>query len=179
MATTVRFTYQDYLQLPEGRRYEILDGDLYMVPSPTPAHQMIASRLEFALHRHVVAADLGVVVRAPCDVLLSDADVVQPDVMFISKSRQSMIKEHNIDGAPDLVVEVLSPTTTERDRGVKLKLYERAGIPEYWLISPEARTIEVLGLSEGSYTCVGLYGAHDILSSPLLPSLQIPVQDIF
>jgi Uma2 family endonuclease len=179
MTTATRFTYQDYLQLPEGRRYEIADGNLYMIPSSTPAHQMIASRLEFALHRHVVSADLGVVLRAPCDVLLSDADVVQPDILFISKSRQAIIKDQHVAGAPDLVIDVLSPTTTERDSGVKLKLYERAGIPEYWLISPEARMIEVLGLSTDSYTSVGLYGAHDVLSSPLLPDLRIPVRDIF
>lgn len=179
MATAVRFTYQDYLQLPEDRRYEIINGCLGMVPAPTPAHQALLRNLEFALHRYVTDADLGIVLQAPCDVLLSAEDVVQPDVFFISKNRRSIIKERYIEGAPDLVAEILSPATAARDRGVKLKLYERAGVQEYWLISPEARTVEVLTLSGMSYRRIGLYGADDTLASPLLSGLAIPVQDIF
>jgi Uma2 family endonuclease len=179
MATAVRFTYQDYLQLPEDRRYEIVNGELYIVPAPTPAHQAILRNLELALHRYVTDADLGIVLQAPCDVLLSAEDVVQPDVFFISTNRQSIMKEQYIDGAPDLVVEILSPATAARDRGVKLKLYERAGVLEYWLVSPEARTVEVLTLSGTSYARMGLYGAEDTLASPLLTDLAITVRDIF
>jgi len=117
MNTAIRFAYQDYLQLPEDRWYEIVDGDLYRVPAPGPYHQKVSRNLEFHLHQHVTANHLGEVLDAPCDVVLSDADVIQPDLLFIATSRLSIITDTNIQGAPDLVVEILSPATEQRDRG--------------------------------------------------------------
>lgn len=179
MSTVIRFTYQDYLQLPEDRRYEIVDGDLYMVPAPVPYHQQVSGRLEFALRKFVMEHDLGEVLHAPCDLLLSETDVVQPDIFYIAKTRLSIVKEANIQGAPDLVVEILSPATAQRDRGIKQKLYGRFGVPEYWLVDLAEKTVEVLSLKGAGYQRAGLYGPHDTLSSPILPGFHLPVQQIF
>jgi len=123
----VRFTYADYLNLPEESRYEILDGDLLVSPSPNASHQRIVKKLARIFGRLLEDAGLGEIFVAPFDVVLSDTDVVQPDILFISKERASIVKERAVFGAPDLAVEVLSPATAERDRTVKAKLYARAG----------------------------------------------------
>jgi len=179
MSTAVRFTYQDYLQLPEDRRYEIIEGDLFMVPAPSPYHQQVSRNLERYLDSFVAAQDLGEVFYAPCDLLLSETDVVQPDLFYISEARRSIIKDKNIQGAPDLVIEILFPATAERDRGVKQKLYARVGVVEYWLVDTTAKTLEVLTLSAGRYQRAGLYAQQDVLVSPLLPGLTIPLAKIF
>ena len=179
MNTALRFTYQDYLQLPEDRRYEIVAGDLYMVPAPIPYHQKVSRNLEFQLHQHVKAHDLGEIFYAPCDVLLSDTDVVQPDILFIGEKRLSIITETNIHGAPDLVVEILSPASERRDRGAKQKLYARAGVLEYWIVDPTAKTVEVFTLNETGYQRLNLFNHSETLSSPLFPDLFISLADIF
>lgn len=179
MSTAIKFTYQDYLQLPEDRRYEIVDGDLYMVPAPVPSHQRVSRNLEFHLHRFVTERDLGEVFDAPCDLLLSDTDVVQPDLFYISKERLSIIKEANIQGAPDLVIEILSPATEQRDRGIKQKLYARVGVAEYWIVDPVAKICEVLTLRAGVFELAGRYCGQDFLVSLLLPGLRIPLSQIF
>src|SRR5262249_54186269 len=110
------FTYEDYLLLPEDRRYEIVDGELYMTPSPATYHQRILRQLERALGEYVEGRRLGEVLFAPCDVVLSETDIVQPDVLFVSSGRASIIGEKYISAAPDLVVEILSPATAQRDQ---------------------------------------------------------------
>ncbi|RMH05293.1 MAG: Uma2 family endonuclease [Nitrospirae bacterium] len=179
MNTTIRFTYQDYLQLPEDRQYEIVDGDLYMVPAPTPYHQQVSRNLEFPLHQYVKAHDLGEVFYAPCDVLLSETDVVQPDLLFIAKARLSIITDTHIQGAPDLVIEILSPASEPRDRGAKQKLYARAGVSEYWIVDPMSKTVEVFRLSETGYHRINHFTHSDTLHSPTFPDLAIPLSDIF
>ncbi|WP_447975037.1 Uma2 family endonuclease [Nitrospira sp. Kam-Ns4a] len=179
MPTAIRFTYQDYLQLPEDRRYEIIEGDLFMVPAPVPYHQQVSRNLGYCLHGFVSDRGLGEVFYAPCDLLLSETDVVQPDLFYISEAQRSIITDKNIQGAPELVIEILSPATAERDRGVKQKLYARAGVAEYWLVDTDAKTIEVLALREGQYHRAGLYARQDVLVSPLLPGLTIPLTKIF
>lgn len=179
MSTAIRFTYQDYLQLPEDRRYEIVDGDLTMVPAPVPYHQKVSRNLEYHLHRHILKHALGEIFYAPCDVVLSDSDVVQPDLLFIATHRLSIITERNIEGAPDVVIEILSPTTEQRDRGAKQNLYARTGVREYWIVDPPAKTVEVLGLKESGYQRLGLYELHDSLTSPEFSGLSIPLADIF
>ena len=179
MNTALRFTYQDYLQLSEDRRYEIVDGDLYMVPAPIPYHQKVSRNIEFQLHQHVLAHDLGEVFYAPCDVLLSETDVVQPDILFISKDRLSIITQTNIQGAPDLVVEILSPASEKRDRGAKQKLYARAGVTEYWIVDPTAKTVEVFSLEKTGYQRISLFNHADILRSPMFLDLSISLPDVF
>jgi Uma2 family endonuclease len=179
MSTAIKFTYQDYLQLPEDRRYEIVDGDLFMVPAPVPYHQRVSRNLARYLDRFVTDNDLGEVFSAPCDLLLSETDVVQPDLFYISKARLSIITETNIQGAPDLIVEILSPATAQRDRGIKQKLYARGGVAEYWIVDPATKSVEVLTLKAGAFQVAGRYGPHDTLVSPLLPGLPIPLPQVF
>ena len=176
---TRAFTYEDYLLLPEDRRYEIIDGDLFMTPSPTTYHQRILRQLERALGEHVESRRLGEVLFTPCDVVLSETDIVQPDILFVSQERASIIGEKNISSAPDLVVEVLSPGTAQRDQTLKAKTYQRYGVRELWIVSPEARTVEVFVNSDSGFRREAIYGYGDALRSPLLPGLEIPLDRVF
>ena len=144
-----RATYEDYLNTPDEVRYELLDGELVMVPSPGATHQRIVMRIAMALQPYVKRMELGEFFIAPFDVVLWDGDeanVVEPDLLFVSTARAGIITEANVQGAPDLVVEVLSPSTESRDRGYKRELYARHGVGEYWLVDPDARTVTVLRL---------------------------------
>jgi Uma2 family endonuclease len=179
LPSSVRYTYDDYVLLPEDRRYEILDGDLFMTPAPTPYHQLVSKRIEFLLDDHVRRNQLGEVLDAPCDVVLSASDIVQPDILFIVADRLSIIGEKFITAAPDVVVEVLSPSTADRDQTLKTKLYARFGVRELWIASPEAKTIEVLVLSGQTFRREALYGRGDVLRTPLLPGLEIPLDQVF
>lgn len=181
LKATVKFTYEDYKNLPESetKRYELIEGDLLMIPSPTFEHQDISVRLEFALYEFVRKHDLGAVLHAPLDVVLDDENVVQPDIIFISKTRLHIIHKEAIKGAPDLVIEILSPSTGERDRTAKKKLYARAGVTEYWLVDPASKTIEVLKLGEAGFERVALYKKDETLTSPLLLGLHISLAEIF
>jgi len=179
MNTDLRFNYQDYLQLPEDHRYEIVNGDPYRLSASTPYHQKVSRNIGFQLHQYVTEKDLGETLKAPCDVLLFETDVVQPDILFISKDHLSIIKETNIQGAPDLVVEILSPASEKRDRGAKHKLYARAGVTEYWIVDPTAKTVEVFSLGETGYQRINLFNHADILCSPLIPGLSMSLSDVF
>lgn len=178
-SATVRFTYQDYLNLPEDRRYEILDGELLMSPSPSEKHQRVPLSLAVLLSTFVKEHRLGRVYPAPFDVVLSETDVVQPDILFVSTDRVSIIGEKAVHGAPDLLVEILSPATAERDRTVKAKLYGRAGVRELWLVDPDAKTLEILVNSETGFRRDSLAASGQFASSPLFPELQIEVAKLF
>lgn len=177
----IPFTVRDYKALPESetKRYELLGGELVVVPSPTWRHQDVSRKLQFQLQAFVEEHKLGYVVDAPLDVVLSDEDVVQPDILYISHERSSIIREDGVYGAPDLIVEILSPTTAERDRTFKKTLYARHGVQEYWLVDPQANTVEVFTLQEQGYERSALYGVEDTLRSPLLAGLEIPLAKIF
>jgi Uma2 family endonuclease len=175
----VRFTYHDYVQLPEDNRYEILDGELFVVPAPNTRHQRISKRLEIALIRQVEEKGLGEILHAPYDVILSEENVAQPDIILIRKERCAIIGELNIHGAPDLVVEILSPGTRTKDLEIKRKIYAAYGVQEYWIVDPEAATVEVLALTDSGYMNAGIYDASQCLSSPLLPELNLPLSEIF
>jgi Uma2 family endonuclease len=175
----VRFTYNDYLLLPEDKRYEILDGDLYVVAAPNIRHQSVSFNLEVALFQHIRDKGLGRVLHAPCDVVLSAENVVQPDILFIRKERLGIIGEANLQGPPDIAVEILSEPSWRKDLEVKKKIYARFGVPEYWIVDPEAETVEVLVWSELGYVTAGVFRKPDRLSSPLLPDLKLPLSDIF
>ncbi len=179
VAASLRFTYSDYLLLPEDRRYEVIDGDLFMTPSPTTYHQRISRNLEFLLHRHVREKGIGEVLYAPCDVVLSETDVVQPDLLFVSRERAGIIGEKCVSGAPDLVVEVLSEATAERDRTVKAKLYARAGVRELWIVDPSERSIALLANTPEGFLRKAFFSSSETLRSPLLPGLEIPLVEIF
>jgi Uma2 family endonuclease len=175
----VRFNYSDYLQLPEDKRYEILDGELYVVAAPNTRHQRISMRLQVALFQHVEERGLGIVLDAPYDVILSDENIVQPDILYVRKQRAGIIGELNAQGAPDVVVEILSPGTRSKDLGIKQKVYAGFGVQEYWVVDPDAETVEVLVWTEQGYETAGLRHKTDCLSSPLLPDLNLHLNRLF
>ena len=180
----VRFTYEDYKTLPESmdKRYELLDGDIIMVPAPTTIHQRVSRNIGFLLIQHVREYTLGEVFYAPVDVVLgigSDREVVQPDVVFVSKERHRIIVEEEIQGAPDLVVEVLSPGTEARDQGYKKRLYARYGVNEFWIVDPKAKTLEVYIPKKAGYQLAGRYKSEDYLKSNLFSELRLKIEELF
>lgn len=177
----IKFTYEDYKSLPysERERFELLEGELIPAPSPETIHQRILRRLGFRLVAFVEEQHAGEVFYAPYDVVLSGEEVVQPDLLYVSPERQRFITRENLQGAPDLAVEILSPTTAQKDRAYKRKLYAKYGVQEYWIVAPEEETIEVLMLGRRGYERAGLYKKHEQLTSPLLIGLQIPLDAIF
>lgn len=175
----VKFTYGDYLQLPGDKRYELMEGDLYIVPSPNVYHQTILEKIFLALHHHTASRGLGELHLAPLDVVLSEEDVFQPDIFFISKERSNIITERNIQGVPDLIIEILSPATAERDRGLKRKLYARYGVKEYWIVDPDNKSVEVMTLGEEGFQTAQLCKMGKSLSSPLLKGFFLNLKEIF
>ena len=174
----VRFTYSDYCLLPEDKRYELIDGDLYMAPAPLIRHQVILRTLLSLLWPFVRDNDLGQVYSSPGDVIFSDEDVLQPDILFITAGREGIVTERPCEGAPDLVVEILSPSTGQRDRELKRKVYANYGVKEYWLVDPETDSIQVLRLGEADFSDCGSFGSGGHISTPLLPRLEVPVSEV-
>ncbi len=178
----VKFTFEDYLLFPDdGKRHELIDGEHYVTPAPNTKHQRSSGRLATALHVFVTQHRLGEVFAAPYDVVLSDVDVVQPDLLFVSAKRASIIGEARIQGAPDLVVEILSESTRKTDELIKRKRYEHFGVQEYWIVDPELETIKVYRMTDKGYvrTAEWTKEANDARTTPLLPDLRIPLTDIF
>ena len=175
----VKFTYQDYLNTPDDVRYELIDGDLILAPAPTTPHQRVLLNLAVSLASFVRDNGLGEVFIAPTDVYLSDTNVVQPDLLFVATGRAEIITEPNIHGAPDLAVEVASPSTEAMDRNVKMELYARYGVAEYWIVQPVAGTVEQLQLEDGVLVVRELYNRTDTLTSPLFPGLQVDLRRVF
>ena len=179
MNVSTKFTYNDYLLMPDEKRYELLDGEFYMVPSPNEAHQRVSGNLGFLLRQHVRESGLGFVYDAPFDVVLSDEDVVQPDILYISKERSMIITENNISGSPDLVVEVISSSSSKRDREIKSKIYSKYGVKEYWLVNPIISNIEVRSLKGGLFETIRTYDKDEILTSQVLRDLKIDLKEVF
>ena len=179
ISTTMKRTYADYLETSDDERYELLHGELVMAPAPLTDHQMVVMELGSQLHTFVKDRGLGAVLSAPTDVVLSDTDVVQPDILFVSNERAHSITPENIQGAPDLVVEILSPSTAERDRSVKFELYAQHGVQEYWIVNPDARTITVFLLNEGEFEEVDTYSEGETLTSPMLAGFTFKLEGKF
>ena len=176
---TTQLTYEDYLETPDDERWELLNGELHMAPSPSMPHQIVATDLVTLLNSFVRARGLGHVITAPADVVLSETNVVQPDLFFVSREREQIITHANIQGAPDLAVEIRSPSTDERARTVKRKLYAEHGVKEYWLVDPDAMTVTVLLLGESAFEEAGVYHKGQTLSSPTLEGFSVNLDDIF
>ena len=173
-----KLTYEDYASLPDDERYELIDGELMPMPSPKEIHQKILKLMTLRFFS-VEARGLGTFYFAPFDVILSRFNVVQPDLIFISNARAHIITEDNIRGAPDLLVEILSPSTANYDRTTKRNLYARHGVGEYWLVDPYAKTITVLLLGAGGYDTYAVFGEGDILTSPALAGFALNLSDLF
>lgn len=180
---STKLTHEDYLLFPDdGNRHEVIQGDHYMTPAPSMKHQRVSRNLVTALWTCVRQRRLGEVFDAPCDVILSDEDVVQPDVLFVSAAKAGIVTEDHVKGAPDLVVEILSDATRKKDEVTKRKLYERFGVNEYWIMDPELETVKVFRLSGGhQYVRAAELSveAHDTLTTPLLPEFRLPLSDLF
>lgn len=177
-----KLTYQDYLLFPEdGNRHEILDGEHYVTAAPYPKHQRVLRELLFGLHSFLRQHRLGEVFSAPLDVVLSRHDVIQPDLLFISNERRPILTQKNLQGAPDLAIEILSATTRRFDEGIKLARYERFGVRECWLVDPSRATVRIYRRAgeqlrkEADLTVA----AGDCLTSPLLPGFELPLVEIF
>jgi Uma2 family endonuclease len=175
----IKFTVNDYMTAPEEKRYQLLDGEMIAAPSRTSRHQAVLRELSAALDRFVTENALGEVLFAPLDVVLSDYDVAQPDLLFVSNARAGIVTEANVQGAPDLVVEVLSPASTQYDRGYKRTLYGRSGAREYWIVDPESRTVEVYVAGDEGLAHRATYGRREVLASPLLTGLAIDLEGVF
>jgi Uma2 family endonuclease len=153
-------------------------GAFHALPVPSMERQAISLNIAAALLQHAEAGNLGRVLQAPCGIVISKR-LIQPDVLFVARERRGIIGEANLHAAPDLIVEVLSPGMQERDRRAKRKLYAFLEVREYWIVDPEAATIEVLVWSELGYALAGVYGRSDLLLSPLLPKLRLSLSDVF
>ncbi|MDE0032732.1 MAG: Uma2 family endonuclease [Deltaproteobacteria bacterium] len=176
----VPFTYQDYLNTPDDVRCELIEGELLvMEPAPATSHQRVLVNLTLLLAPFAREHGLGEVFIAPTDVYLSDTNVVQPDLLFVSAARASIVTERDVHGAPDLVVEIASPSTRQRDRGIKMEIYARYGVVEYWLVDPATATVETLPLKDGQMVFTGGYGRPDTFTTPLLPGLEVDLGLIF
>ena len=175
-----RYTYEDYQQLPEGAPYELIHGHLVMSPSPTIQHQRLVRKLSQGLTDHVEGDERGgEVFFAPIDVRLSDETVVQPDVLYVSSDRAERIGEEEIDGAPDLVMEVVSPSTSHLDVFDKKRLYEQSGVREYWIVDPDSETVEVHVLADDELTLHERRVEKGTVTSGLLESFTIHLADLF
>ena len=174
------WTYADYLALPDdGTRCEIIEGDRVMAPAPFTRHQAVYRNLALLMVEHVRSNGLGIVHFAPCDVILADDVVLQPDILFVRKGRRRIIKERGIFGPPDLLVEVLSPWSTRRDTVRKLDLYGRYGVREYWIVDPDANRIDVHALEDGQLVRKARHASGYASSLAALPGFAARLAEVF
>jgi Uma2 family endonuclease len=173
------WTYQRYLELDDEIRYEIVDGELLMTPAPGTTHQRVIRELFLRFALFVRERRIGEVFVAPYDVVLSETDVVQPDLLFIRADRVGeIVRERAVHGAPDLLVEILSPSSLKRDRWQKRELYERCGVPEFWIVDPANRAIEVLVLGASGYQLFSSAQGEGAVSSRVLDGLAVAVAEV-
>lgn len=177
LKTRPRKTVEDYLRLPEGTLAELIEGEILMSPSPKARHQRFVSNLHFAVRQFVEARRLGLVLDSPMDVHLPSGAVVQPDLIFVATANLSIVKDW-IRGAPDLLIEVLSPESIDRDRFTKRELYAASGVKEYWIVDGDASAVEVLRLAGDRYAPHGYFEAQDTITSPVLSGLLLPVRQV-
>jgi Uma2 family endonuclease len=179
MVISTKYTHADLLAMPEDtRRREILDGELIVSPSPKLFHQIIIMRLVAAFLRYLERQPIGEIFLSPLDVIFSELDVLEPDLIFVLNEHRHILQDW-IRGVPDLVIEVLSPGSVSMDRGPKLKAYARFGVPEYWIVDQEALAIEVYRQSSAGYELTETFGEGDSITSQLLPEFALPVASLF
>ncbi|MEX2394722.1 MAG: Uma2 family endonuclease [Actinomycetota bacterium] len=175
-----RITYEDYLDFPEGERWEVIDGVAYMCASPNRRHQLILGEIYRQLANHVKSRGGGVALVAPFDVVLDPGgDIVQPDIVFVSDADADVLTAANAWGSPSWVVEVLSPSNPSRDRRLKLKRYEHFKVGEYWIVDPANDQIEIYRLEDGTYGEPDIVRPPDAPSPTALPSFALDLADVF
>jgi len=175
-----KMNYDQLRLLPDDRqRHELVDGELLMTPAPKPKHQRVLNELNLALSAYVKEHRLGEVYIAPIDVVFEDHTVLEPDILFVRRERAGIVGEEAIHGAPDLVVEVLSPSTFYNDLRIKMNVYGQFGVEEYWIVDPEIEAIEQYRLAGTKHELARSFLSSTALESPLFPGLRIPVEGIF
>jgi Uma2 family endonuclease len=174
-----KLTYADFVQFPDdGLRHEIIEGEHFVTASPLTRHQRILLNLSYLIQGHLESHPIGEMYFAPVDVLLSEFNILVPDLIYISKQRAHILTLQNVQGAPDLVVEILSPSTSSRDRRLKRDVYERTGVQEYWIVDPDTDSITVYRRADQRFAEPLRLGRHDALTTPLLPGLELPIDRI-
>lgn len=177
---SIRFLAEDIWDTPEdGKRYEVIDGELYVSPPPTEPDQRGSANLFAPLWIHVRSNGLGRVYYAPIGVVLDPDDGVQPDIVYVSNERLGIITDRGIFGAPDLIVEVLSPSTRGRDRGIKMRRYAKAGVAHYWMLDPRSLALQVYRLGARGYDAVATFGPGMAFGPELFPGLVITIDDLW
>jgi Uma2 family endonuclease len=175
-----KVTFEEFRQFPiDGKRYELVRGEVHVTPAPATRHQAVVQNLSGNLWPFVIKSRLGEVWTAPLDVRLSEDTAFEPDLIFISNARAGIIREEWIAGAPDLVVEVSSPSTAAYDRATKLLIYAEAGVPNVWFLDPQIKTAEVLKLQGKKYFVDAILAGDQVLTSDLFPGWQLPLRDLF
>jgi Uma2 family endonuclease len=177
-----RLTYDDFLLFPDdGRRHEIIDGEHYVTPSPNTRHQLLVGRLHFEIESFLRAhPGTGQVFVAPFDVLFTKWDVVEPDLLFIAADQNGVLTDKNVQGAPALVIEILSPATRKTDEHAKRALFDRGGVREYWMVDPDTAAVRVCRRhGDGSFQLGAELNRKNVLTTPQLSGLEIRLADLF
>jgi Uma2 family endonuclease len=181
--STVKLTYDEYVSFPDdGKCHELIDGEHYVTPAPLTKHQRISVNLVAALHHHCKQTKQGHVFSAPTDVKFTETDVVQPDVLLIAQARSHLITRENIQGPPDLLIEIVSESTRRRDERLKRTLYEQHGVKEYWIVDPELDSVKIYRLHDGRYATpheLTLEQPQAIITTPLLSGFSFSLADLF
>lgn len=171
---------KDYKLLPEGAPYQLIEGELIMTPAPNPLHQLISGNIFKKISKFVDEKGLGIVLYSPVDVYLDEENAYQPDIVFIPKERSKIIKEDGIHGAPDIVIEILSPSTAYYDIKKKFRVYERSSVKEYWIVDPEMKSIEVFSLkADGEFELISKAYETGSVKSKFIVGLEIETKEIF
>jgi Uma2 family endonuclease len=179
-AETLAITVHDYMAMPEGPPYhQLIEGDLYMSPSPNWRHQKISQSIERLIGRYLDQHDIGEFFHAPMDVIINETNVYQPDVLFFRHKGKAKLGKRCIEGAPDFVVEILSESTAHLDRDLKRKIYARSGVKELWFVDPERKQIAVFDLAKSPEKPVASYSGDDTFTSRIFPGLSFACAEIF
>jgi len=179
-AVKEKHTIKDYKLLPEGAPYQLIEGELVMVPAPNTFHQAISLNIIKKLSPYVDKKMAGILLYSPVDIYLNEENVYQPDIIFISRERKDIVKDDGIHGAPDMVIEILSPSTAYYDMKKKFKIYEKFGVKEYWIVDPEMKNVELFSLSEqGKYVMNADVTGEGTVKSGILNEFEITLEDVF
>jgi Uma2 family endonuclease len=179
----VKLTYDDFVLFPDdGKRHELIDGEHYVTPSPNIRHQQISGNLYWLIRSWLESHPVGRIFYAPLDVVFSQVDVVEPDLLYLSLERaKTVLTEQHARGTPELVVEIASRGTRKRDETIKRRLYERMGVSEYWVVDPKTDVVRVYRLNDGRFAPAAILSraAGDVLTTPLLRGLELPLPRVF
>lgn len=179
-AVKEKHNIKDYKLLPEGAPYQLIEGELVMTPSPTTFHQIISGNINEKLRAFVKKRGAGLVLFAPIDIYLDDENAYQTDLVYVSKQRRDIIKDDGIHGAPDMVIEILSPSTAYYDIKKKFKIYEKFGVKEYWIVDPEMKNVELFTLAEqGKFLLSAAYSEQGTVKSGVLSGFEMTLEEIF